>query len=295
MLWGEVHINRWYIALALIAVIPKVLEGATTIDAAHPYAYSANAGWINAAGSGSNGAVIGPYYCTGFVWSANCGWIGLGKGPTNGWRYSNTSSNDWGLNHDGRGQLTGYAYGANVGWIVFEQTYGQPRLDLLTGRFSGFAYGANIGWISLSNALSFVRTAHLDTGPDSNGNGLPDAWELQKVGTLSLLSSNLLVAGKTTTGWDEYVADTDPTDTNDLLRITFLHVLQGTNAMVKWLSKPTRLYWVEGVQTLTNAAGWTDAANGVQTPDASGSTFRTLVGLSSTQHYIRVKSLVPLP
>lgn len=53
------------------------LHASTTIDPAHPYAYGANVGWVNARGDGAAGAVIGTAYCTGTVWSANCGWISL--------------------------------------------------------------------------------------------------------------------------------------------------------------------------------------------------------------------------
>lgn len=97
------------IGIAAVARVCSAAPGGTTIDAAHPYAYGANVGWINARGNVSRGAAIGRYYCTGFVWSANCGWIDLGRGPVNGWRYGNAATNDWGVNHDGAGGLSGYA------------------------------------------------------------------------------------------------------------------------------------------------------------------------------------------
>ena len=50
------------------------------------------------------------------------------------------------MNHDGRGNLRGFAYGANIGWINFE-TNGGPKIDLLTGNLSGYIYSANCGWI----------------------------------------------------------------------------------------------------------------------------------------------------
>ena len=46
------------------------------------------------------------------------GWIHLGDGtPANGIRYQNNSASDYGVNHDGLGNLSGLAYGANIGWI----------------------------------------------------------------------------------------------------------------------------------------------------------------------------------
>ena len=58
--------------------------------------------------------------------------VGSGT-PTNGHAYANNSAADWGVNHDGAGRLTGYAWGANIGWVAFEQTHGQPQVDLRTG------------------------------------------------------------------------------------------------------------------------------------------------------------------
>jgi hypothetical protein len=48
-----------------------------------------------------------------------------------------------------------FAYGANLGWINFENA-GAPRVDLSTGRMAGFAWSANCGWSSLSNAVAVV-------------------------------------------------------------------------------------------------------------------------------------------
>lgn len=157
----------------------------STIDPSHPDAYGANIGWLNCEGDDTNGAVIGEFYCTGYVWSANAGWIGLGNMPANGVWYSNATSDDWGVNRDLQGNLSGNAWGANIGWITFETNYGKPRVDLATGNFTGYAYGANVGWIGLSNVHAHVRTASLDPGPDSDQDNLPDPWELYWFADLS--------------------------------------------------------------------------------------------------------------
>jgi len=168
-----------------MALAASPTPAGTTIDAGHPNAYGANVGWINGRGDVANGAVIGEFYCTGNVWAANAGWIGLGNAPTNGYRYSNAASADWGVNRDMQGNLYGNAWGANIGWLSFETNYGKPRVDLVTGNFSGYAYAANVGWISLSNVQAYVRTVSLDTGPDSDEDNLPDPWELYWFADLS--------------------------------------------------------------------------------------------------------------
>src|SRR5688572_4683280 len=149
--------------LALAAVTSA--GAATTINAVNHFGYGANIGWMDWRGDVANGAVIGEYICTGSIYAANVGWISLGSGtPTNGIRYQNNSASDYGVNHDGAGNLRGYAYGANIGWITFTNrdagggTYEGPKVDLITGRMSGFLWSANCGWISLSNAFAFVQT-----------------------------------------------------------------------------------------------------------------------------------------
>jgi hypothetical protein len=280
-----------WIAVGL-ALLGAPAIAATTINATHPHAYGANVGWLNARGDTTNGAAIGPLFCTGYVWSANCGWICLGNGPTNGWQYSNAASNDWGVNHDGLGNLTGYAYGANIGWIQFEQTHGQPRIDLRTGDFSGYAWGANVGWIGFSNAQAFVQTDTLAPGPDTDLDGIPDPWEMQRAGNLTTLGGSY-PDGDNVPDADEYVADTDPLK-DDHLEIVSLTKANGTNT-VGWTSRPTRLYRVEATNLIPLVpSDWTDVGGGLIGPPP-GSPAQAGIALdASTSKYYRVKAVVPL-
>ena len=175
------------LTMVVLFVSMASAPASTTIDTNNAYAYGANIGWCNAYADGTNGAVIGQFYCSGYIWSANVGWICLGYpgGPVNGYSYFNLATNDRGVNNtSGTGQLSGYAYGANIGWIEFEQTYGQPCVDLRTGNLTGYAYSANCGWISLSNSVAVMQTDSLSPGPlDASGSGLPIAWEMEYFGT----------------------------------------------------------------------------------------------------------------
>ncbi len=139
---------------------------ATSINSVNRYAYGANIGWMDWRGDTNNGAVINATYCAGSIYSANVGWISLGTGtPTNGVQYQNLSPNDYGVNVDVAGNLRGYAYGANIGWINFEAN-GAATVDFATGNLNGYAYGANVGWISLSNAFAHVQTMPLAPAND---------------------------------------------------------------------------------------------------------------------------------
>lgn len=277
---------------ASLTLLGAAAFAATTINVPNQYAYGANVGWLNARGDVANGASIGQSYCTGYVWSANCGWICLGNGPTNGWQYSNASSNDWGVNHDGLGNLTGYAYGANIGWIAFEPTQGQPRIDLRTGDFSGYAWGANVGWIGFSNALAFVQTDSLDPGPDTDHDGIPDPWEMQRAGNLPTLGGSY-PDGDDAPDVDEYGADTDPL-TGEHLEIVSLTETTGTNT-ITWTARPTRQYRLEATNAMPLAAGgWEDVGGGLLGPSAANPAEAAIPLAGATSKFYRVKAVLPL-
>ncbi len=283
----------WLAGLAA-CVFCSIAAHATSINATHHQAYGANIGWLNARGDVANGAKIGLYFSTGYVWSANTGWISLGSGtPTNGYSYANNSATDWGVNliMPG-GYLRGMAYGANIGWINFE-TNGNARVDLTTGKLDGYAYGANVGWISLSNALAHVQTDFLDWGPDTDGDGLPDAYEFARTGNLTNLTAGGDADADGSGNRDEFLADTDPLDGGSLLEVTALNRALTTNA-VTWTVEPTRTYRLEQAAAATNGAVWSDSGLGVLPPGAGP----TLTGLvpdpAATTRFYRAKALVPL-
>jgi len=269
-------------------------QAATTVNSTHKYAYGANTGWINAQGDVANGAVIGRYHCSGYLYSANCGWISLGAGtPTNGYAYGNTAANDYGVNNDGQGNLSGYAYGANIGWINFEQTHGQPKVDLATGNLSGSVWSANTGWISLSNAQAFVQTDRLDDNPDSDGDGIPDAWEYRQAGNLSTLSGAGDADGDGVSDADEYAADTNPQSSGDRLEITAISA-DGTTNNVTWTVKTTRRYTLMQTDNLGTNTSWTASAPAF-IPPAGPTVTETLTGVNATNRCYRIKVEPPLP
>jgi hypothetical protein len=230
----------------------------TTIDGTNKFSYGANLGWMDWTGDATHGVVIGEYVCSGSLYSANVGWINLGGGaPANGIYYQNNTSTDFGVNQDGLGNLSGYAYGANIGWIAFE-TNGAPKIDLYSGNLSGYIWSANCGWISLSNATAYVQTDIIQRGVDSNGNGIADAWEYQNFGALVSASADPDHDGMS--NLEEYLAGTNPNDSNDVLRVTSVSRGGGVIKLttINWTSAPTRYYNVQYRTTLDTNSTWTN-------------------------------------
>jgi hypothetical protein len=62
-------------------------------------------------------------------------------------KYANDAANTYGVNNDGSGNLSGYAWGTNVGWINFNPSDGGVTIDPSTGSFDGYAWAENVGWI----------------------------------------------------------------------------------------------------------------------------------------------------
>ncbi|HOB33628.1 MAG TPA: hypothetical protein PKH32_12180, partial [Verrucomicrobiota bacterium] len=200
------------------------------------------------------------------------------------------------INHDGQGNLRGYAYGANIGWIHFDDL-GGARVDLKTGNLSGFIYSANCGWISLSNTSACVQTDILQPGIDSDGDGIADAWELSHTNSLAVFTATSDTDGDGATDLNEHGADTNPLDPNDLLRVTEYSVAfgpgEGTDT-ITWLSKPTRFYVVQSRSNLNAGAAWLDATS-LLAPDAGPQTTAVIpFGPASSERYLRVQALKPL-
>ena len=265
-------------------------EAATTINPVNKFAYAANAGWLDWHADATHGAAIGSYVCSGWIFSANFGWINLGSGtPVNGIQYQNHSASDFGVNLTADGKLRGYAYAANIGWLNFENN-GDPHVDLLTGKFGGSVYSANCGWISLNNASALVQTDELLPGLDSDGDGLPDAWELTHFGTLSF-GPNDDTDGDGATNLQEYLAGTDPNDPASVLAITsYTTAPGGTATTLTWRSVMTRNYVIE--QSL-DLKSWFDSGLGLIAP-AGPATTEAFPHPYSPSRFFRVHAVNPL-
>lgn len=271
-------------------------QASTTIDAVNQEAYGSNVGWINFYADGSNGAVIGNYACSGYVYSANVGWINLGSGsPANGIYYQNLTASDFGVNNTGVSTpgyfgLRGYAYGANIGWINFENT-GGAGVNMLTGQLIGYAWSANCGWISLDSAYAYVQTDTLYPGLLAT-NGLPIPWLLTYFGTTNVNPNSDPNDTGMTVGQD-YLAGTDPETPESKLVITSAAFsYDGLNASVTWESELDRLYRVQETKSLS-PANWQDSGLGLIVPSGATTTVSFPETGTATRFY-RMQAIVPL-
>jgi hypothetical protein len=269
------------------------LHAGTSIDAVNRYAYGGDIGWIDWVANTNNGAILGDYVCSGYIYSGNVGWINLGSGsPVNGIQYQNNSASDFGVNQDGLGNLIGYAWGANIGWITFEQTYGKPKINLLTGGLSGYAWSANCGWISLSNAVAHVQTDYLYPGPLAP-DGLPIPWLLSNFGTTNV-DANADPDHDGMSNAQEYQAGTNPNDVNSVLRITAETFNSfGTVNSLTWLSQPTRLYYILGNTNLLTPT-WQYSSLGLILPSPGATTTAGFPDIQAGAKFYRVQAVVPL-
>ena len=288
-----------------LLLVSAFAHAATTIDPANPNAYGANVGWVNARGDVSNGAVVGEFICSGSIYSANCGWIHLGSGaPANGIRYQNSTATDFGVNTQDyvangvtfEAKLRGYAYGANIGWVNFESN-GNPRVDLSTGRLLGFAYSANVGWIALSGTGVTLATTAIAAGIDSDGDGIPDAWERSFAGNITTLGAGTDRDRDGVSDVNEYAADTHPLDPSDRLQITLLMpprqlVANGPFLTdLGWTSKPSRKYAIETNPDLLSL--WDAPLTGI-IPSSGAATTLRFTDIQAGKRFYRVRAKLPL-
>jgi hypothetical protein len=106
--------------------------------------------------------------------------------------------------------------------------------------------------------------------PDTDGNGLPDLWELTHFGAVGQDPNAVLANGQTT--WQNFLAGTNPNDPDDVFRLNISR--DGSERRVSFLARraegpgydgTTRLYTLESNQNLTGDA-WNHVPDFVDLP-----------------------------
>lgn len=245
------------------------------------WVYGGNVGWFNfdwGATDEDSAPQLSSYIASGYVYAGNLGWLHLGDGsPADGVQYSQLNG-DYGVNIDSStGLLSGHAYGANFGWVKFDwgstaaMGANAPMLDLTTGKFSGYAYGANIGWIKLDAAsTAYLAVNAIASGEDSDGDGLPDAFEyatLTHAGqprSLTVLNASTDLDLDGVTDLVEFQAGTSAASSTDTFRTTNTE-MTAEGIVLDWTVVPGRVYDIQCSPSLA-AGTWVNIATGLKPP-----------------------------
>lgn len=180
----------WMVAASLAAGVSV----AENIDPDHDqsqYAWSENAGWINAepSGNGGPGVEVHDFALQGWMWGENIGWISLSCEND---EHGAASCDDvgYGVKHDGAGALSGLAWSENAGWIDFSPTSAGVTVDVTTGEFGGHAWGENVGWISFRSVGSnpFVLKTSWNCDPPPGPPAATPVLDVGKVGGNAMLT-----------------------------------------------------------------------------------------------------------
>src|SRR6185369_6800515 len=100
------------------------------------------------------------------------------------------------------------------------------------------------GWISLAIGSDYLRIDSLPDLPDSDGDGLPDAWEIQFAGNLTTLSASGDADHDGQSDLQEYLAGTNPFDSADFLGPVQLTISIEGNEL-RFRTKKDRIYRIE--------------------------------------------------
>lgn len=281
---------RRLLSILLAAGAAAALFASSNIDPDFAQVEAALIGEIDWRPDAEFGAMINQYYCSGFLKGAQVGWIKLGSGtPRDGVRYRNDSPQDFGVNVLPSGALRGFAYGANIGWISFDER-GGARVDWTTGTLSGSAYAANAGWISLESGTG-VRVDRVAESPDLDNDGLPDAWEIAYAGTLTVLHGNRDSDGDGASDREEFLAGTNPLDKAEKLGPVTLEVTSNVQSLT-WPSKAGYLYLVERRASLQPGSPW--IAVNIQPVIGTGNLIEYNLPALAGSGFYRVRAYPPL-
>lgn len=299
--------RAWWSLASVALGLSGTAPAQTTVSPTDRYLHGANIGWIDARPSQAAGARVMENICAGYLYSANVGWIHLGNGaPPSGEQYGQTGPGDYGVNVHvagiyapiaGLGRLSGYAYGANIGWIHFAPQ-GDPQINLVTGKLSGHAWGANVGWISLGEFTLSVATM-IAPGTDTDGDGMANFWETNFFGDQDVAGPATDYDGDGTSDLAEHQADTDPTNPEDRLRLVSFTIHRAPPrpnlVEVRLTTKPTRFYRLEYTTNPAQPAPWTDSGLGAFPADdeTTDRSFTTPAGPRVFFRAVTVRPLAP--
>lgn len=135
----------------------------------------------------------------------------------------------------------------------------QGTIWTATGLVPGSTHSFRIDYRLADGSRSPLSGSESGTtwGEDNNFDGLPDDWQAKYWGAnpASWPAANVDSDGDGASNLQEFLAGTDPTDKNNVLRTTIISTLQGYR--LSWNTQPGMIY---SVQVSEDFNVWTDAA-----------------------------------
>jgi len=120
-------------------------------------------------------------------------------------------------------------------------------------------------------------------GPDTDGDGMADDWEMAYFNTLSRDGSGDF-DGDGATDLQEFLADTDPTNRGSVLHVLTLTSMGGAGTTVLWAAAPGKNYKVQFKNDLTDTV-WTDLSGDIVLNGSTASLLDPAAGGQSRRFY----------
>lgn len=111
------------------------------------YAWNDVIGWID---FGNGEVEVMDTKLTGYANSSQVGRIALDCATSPNGNVCGGPAGNWGIANDGNGNLSGWAWNENIGWISFSGANFRVVIDSATGDFNGWAWNDAVGWISFN-------------------------------------------------------------------------------------------------------------------------------------------------
>ncbi|MFZ2038550.1 MAG: carboxypeptidase-like regulatory domain-containing protein, partial [Minisyncoccia bacterium] len=121
---------------------------------------------------------------------------GYAFGENIGWiNLHSASTTSWGVENDGNGNLSGYAWSTNIGWINFDTASTSVTIDS-NGYFHGYAWNNVKGWISFNCEDVETDIASTTYCADNNNYKVRTTWDASTLSvTCSGSPSSLAING----------------------------------------------------------------------------------------------------